>query len=228
MIAATFLSGLATSAWTWKAPLSRDATLAAVTFAVAASRTASAMLARPALANLLSVALGGGGGGGYGGEAPPDDGYRRRPGRRTAAADGTLLAVAAGVAQSIGVLSMGAVFSGAVRAGADAGVVSFRLVAVAFVGVYLATLLVHSSEGTGASAAGARGARWRGGLNGGAPWVGLCDFVEHAVAAATTVSSPFSSSYTLGEAAGGANADLLRARGGWAAAAGAGDLEKES
>ncbi|CAM9141606.1 unnamed protein product, partial [Scytosiphon promiscuus] len=192
IIAATFLSGLATSAWSWTNPFSRDATFAAVTVAVAASRAASAMLARPALGNLVGVALGhaggngasgGGGGGGVG------DGHHTRRRRLT---DGTLLAVAAGVSQSIGVLAMGAVFSKAVAAGADAGVVSFRLVAAAFVGVYLATLVVHSSDGTAGT--GTRG-RWRGGTTG--PWLPMCDCVEQA-AAATTVSSPSSASYTLG------------------------------
>lgn len=129
-----------------------------------------------------------------------------------------------GAAQSAGVLGMGAVFERAVRAGADAGVVSFRLTAAAFVGVYLATLFVHSSDGTGG---GGTRARWRGGVNGGGgggglPWVGMCDVVEQAVAAATTVSSTLSSSYTLGEVAG-----REQARGGWAAAAGS-NLEKES
>ena len=219
MIAATFLSGLATSAWTWTAPLSRDATLAAVTVAAAASRASSAMLARPALGNLLSIALGhGGGGGGALGSSSSsvNDGYHRRR-----SADGTLLAVAVGASQSAGVLGIGAVFSRAVRAGADAGVVSFRLVAVAFVGVYLATLFVHSSEGTsGGRAAGGGGGGMRARLRGELPWVGMCDAVEQAVAAATTVSSTLSSSYTLGEAAVGA--------GGSAAAGGGGNLEKES
>lgn len=122
-------------------------------------------------------------------------------------------------------LGMGAVFSRAVRTGADAGAVSFRVIAAAFVGVYLATLFVHSSEGTTGGAAGGLRTRLRGGMNGGSPWVGMCDVVEQAVAAATTVSSTLSSSYTLGEvvAAEGAN----EARGGWAAAGG-GNLEKES
>ena len=198
MIAATFLSGLATSAWAWTAaPFYRDATLVAVTIAAAAARASSAMLARPSLGNLLRVALGNGNGGGGGGTGSSvNDGYHRRR-----SADGTLLAVAVGTSQSIGVLGMGAVFSKAVRAGADAGVVSFRLMAAAFVGVYLATLFVHSSEGTAGAAAmgGGGGARAR--LRGGLPWVGVCDVVEQAVAAATTVSSTLSSSYTLGEAA---------------------------
>lgn len=206
VVAATFLSGLATSAWTWTGPLSRDATFAAVTAAVAASRAASTMLARPALGNLLSVALGHAGGGGGGGVS--DRHHRRR------SADGVLLAVTAGVSQSIGVLAMGVVFSRSVAAGADAGVVSFRLVAAAFVGVYLATLLVTSSSGT----AGSR-ARWRGGGSGG-PWLAMCDCVEEATAA-STVSSPPMSSYTLGEAWGGDQAG-----GGWVA--GASDLAKES
>ncbi|CAM9553888.1 unnamed protein product [Ectocarpus fasciculatus] len=209
VIAATFLSGIATSAWTWTGPLSRDATFAAVTAATAASRAASTMLARPALGNLLSVALGHAGGGGV------NDRHQRR---RTA--DGVLLAVAAGVSQSVGVVAIGVVFSRAVKAGADAGVVSFRLVAVAFVGVYLATLLGTSSSGT----VGAR-ARWRGGSGGsgsgsGGPWLAMCDCVEEATSA-STVSSPPMSSYTLGEAWGGDQAG-----GGWVA--GASDLAKES
>ncbi|CBJ32831.1 conserved unknown protein [Ectocarpus siliculosus] len=207
VIAATFLSGVATSAWTWTGPLSRDATFAAVTAAAAASRAASTMLARPALGNLLSVALGHAGGGG----GVSDRHHRRR------SADGVLLAVTAGVSQSIGVLAMGVVFSRAVAAGADAGVVSFRLVAAAFVGVYLATLLVSSSSGT----AGSR-ARWRcgGGGGSGGPWLAMCDCVEEATAA-STVSSPPMSSYTLGEVWGGDQAG-----GGWVA--GASDLAKES
>ncbi|CAB1118429.1 unnamed protein product [Ectocarpus sp. CCAP 1310/34] len=209
VIAATFLSGVATSAWTWTGPLSRDATFAAVTAAAAASRAACTMLARPALGNLLNVALGHAGGGGGG---VSDRHHRRR------SADGFLLAVTAGVSQSIGVLAMGVVFSRAVTVGADAGVVSFRLVAAAFVGVYLATLLVTSSSGT----AGCR-ARWRGGSGGGGsggPWLAMCDCVEEATAA-STVSSPPMSSYTLGEAWGGDQAG-----GGWVA--GASDLAKES
>lgn len=119
---------------------------------------------------------------------------------------------------------MGAVFSKAVAAGADAGVVSFRLVAAAFVGVYLATLVVHSSEGT-AVRGGAR-ARWRGGSTAG-PWLPMCDCVEQAVAA-TTVSSPSSASYTLGRVWGGEGME-----GGWVAAGAAGsssnsNLAKES
>ncbi|CBN73879.1 hypothetical protein Esi_0007_0209 [Ectocarpus siliculosus] len=165
------------------------------------------MLARPALGNLLSVALGHAGGGG----GVSDRHHRRR------SADGVLLAVTAGVSQSIGVLAMGVVFSRAVAAGADAGVVSFRLVAAAFVGVYLATLLVSSSSGT----AGSR-ARWRcgGGGGSGGPWLAMCDCVEEATAA-STVSSPPMSSYTLGEVWGGDQAG-----GGWVA--GASDLAKES
>lgn len=184
----------------------------------------------------MSVALGhvGGGGsiGGGGGGGTNDGYYRRR------SADGAVLTVAVGASQTVGVLGMGAVFSRAVRAGADAGVVSFRLLAAAFVGVYLATLFVHSSEGTAAaSAGGAARARWRGGMNGGGggggglPWVGVCDVVEEAVAAATTVSSTLSTSYTLGDAVGQGE----KARGGWPGAGGGGgfggggvNLEKES
>lgn len=216
IIAATFLSGLATSAWAWTNPFSRDATFAAVTIAVAASRAASAMLARPALGNLVGVALGHAGDSSGAGGA--NDGHHRQ---RRRLADGTLLAVAAGVSQSIGVLAMGVVFSKAVTAGADAGVVSFRLVAAAFVGVYLATLVVHSSEGTaggGPGAGGGRG-RWRGGNTG--PWLPMCDCVEQAVAA-TTVSSPSSASYTLGRVWGGDQAED-----GWVAAAGS-NQAKES
>ncbi|CAM9479719.1 unnamed protein product, partial [Hapterophycus canaliculatus] len=227
IIAATFLSGLATSAWSWTNSFSRDATFATVTVAVAVSRAASAMLARPALGNLVGVALGhaagngtgGGGGGGAGNGGVGGDVASDGPRRRRRLADGTLLAVAAGVSQAIGVLAMGVVFSKAVKAGADAGVVSFRLVAAAFLGVYLATLVVHSSEGTaGGGRAGARG-RWRGGTTG--LWLPMCDCVEQAVAA-TTVSSPSMASYTLGRVWGGDQTED-----GWVATAG-NNLAKES
>lgn len=178
VIAATFLSGLATSAWT---PLAQThgVTFTAVAVAVATAR-ASAMVARPALATLLSVALGpslagGGGGGGGGNSCNVNDGYNksRRGGR-------ALLSAAIGVSQAIGVLAAGVAFARAVNVGADAGVVCFRIAAVAFVGVYLATLFVHATEGVGAASGGRGGGALRG-ANGG--WLATCDFVEQAMSA---------------------------------------------
>lgn len=159
-----FLSGLTTSAPT---PLAgtHGATFTAVALAVATAR-ASAVVARPALGNLLSVALG---------YAPPggsvDDGNR---GRRSG--DRMLVATSIGVSQAIGILVTGVVFARAIKAGTDAGIVCFRLVAVGFVGLYLATLVVHATEGAGGGG-GSRGGGWRGG------WLATCDFVEEAFVA---------------------------------------------
>lgn len=167
VVAAVFLSTLTTSA---PNPLAgtHGATFTAVALAVAAAR-ASAVVARPALGNLLGVALGyapSGGGAVY-------DGYRgrRRPGDRM------LVATAIGVSQAIGILATGVVFARAIKAGTDAGIVCFRLAAVGFVGLYLATLVVHATEGAGGGGGGgARGGGWRGG------WLATCDFVEEAFA----------------------------------------------
>lgn len=84
-----------------------------------------------------------------------------------------LVATLIGASQAIGILVTGVVFARAIKAGTDAGIVCFRLEAVGFVGLYLATLIVHATEGAG-GAGGGRSGGWRGG------WLATCDFVEEA------------------------------------------------
>lgn len=175
---------------------------AAVFFAISAARVSS-MVARPALSSLLAVALGdgfsvtgnstgigGGGGGGY----HENDGYhgRRRGGSRA------LLSAAIGVSQTVGVLAAGIVFARVVGAasgnsGVNPGVVCFRLAAVAFAGVYLATSLVHATGGVGAGGAtrvGAEGWRGGGGVGGSSgAWLVSCDVVEETIEGRRAASS---------------------------------------
>lgn len=142
----------------------RGASFAAAVFAYAVVR-ASNIVVRPSLNNLLGVAIGnsstfGSGGGGRGTR------------RRTA-----LKVVAVGVSQVIGVLVAGMIFARSAQTRAGATVLCFRLAAVAFVGVYMATLFVDATEGTGGFDAG-----WRGT---GGTWLPACDFVEEAMAPAS-------------------------------------------
>lgn len=131
------------------------------------------IMARPALTSILSVALGHAT---AGEDNSMNDGYyRRRTGSRT------LLSLARGVSQIVGVLGAGLIFAKAVKAvGAGAGMVCFRLAAVAYAGVLLATLLLHATGSAGGGVGAGEGGRlgaWRGadGL-----WLPTCDLVEQA------------------------------------------------
>lgn len=90
------------------------------------------------------------------------------------------MAAAIGVSKAIGVLTVGGTFARAGNAEVDGGVVCFRLCAVGFLGIYFATMFVHTTDGTG----GGGGAGWRSGGaagGGGGAWLCLCDFVEEAI-----------------------------------------------
>ncbi|CAM9972511.1 unnamed protein product, partial [Choristocarpus tenellus] len=142
--------------------------LGSVAFAIAAMRAAG-MVAKPTLSTLLSLALGGssspagvaGNGTGWSGNNWCGLGSKRR--------------LLQGTGEIIGALMAGVTYTNAVSSGGE-GACSwcFRLAAGAFGGLYLLTLVVHVSSGTGVGEAGGRSGV--GGLGG----VGIvaCDLVE--------------------------------------------------
>lgn len=197
---------------------SRGATAIAAAVAIATVRAAS-MVSRPALANLLKVALGHSPGCESSGSdiGGASDAYyypKRRRGGGSGTGGTLLQVVAVGVSQMVGVLTAGAAFGAAVKAGTPAGTVLFRLAAVAYVGIYLATLFVHATEGSGGRSAGRRA----GGASG--AWLTTCDFVEEAIVARGGLSSA--------RGAGGVDAGVGGSGGGGGARIATGSMVKES
>lgn len=162
------LSTIANSEWT-RCSEKYYVVLAVVIVAVAMART-SAIVARTAMFSLFGVALGyssnGGSLGEISGDTHEDSSQRRHPKRAK---------LAIGVSKAVGVLVAGLTFARAVHARAGAGGVCFRLVAVAFFGVFLSTMFVHATDGAGEGATG--------------HWYGIplgsrsiaCDVVEEAM-----------------------------------------------
>lgn len=163
VVLAILLSGLATSSWT-SSNKESNSLLAMVAVILSLGR-ASGIFARHALVKLLEIAMG------------TYINNRHRPGEgRTA----TAAAAATGLSKVVGVLMAGAVFARAVGAGAKPGVVLFRLAAVGFLGLYLATMFMDVTEGTVAGGMGSWGAGAAGGAGGrdSAVWLSVCDFVD--------------------------------------------------
>lgn len=170
-------SALGTSSWALSHKQT-NALFAAVVLALSIAKAAG-LVARHALAQLLAITLptlyanscdhGTNGG--------RDDKFERRRRTRASKRVGALVAVATGASRVVGVLIAGAVFSRAVQAGIGAGVACFRLSAVGFLGLYLASMFVDATIGTGGGG-GENGRRGAAGAGGGDSAVGfvMCDF----------------------------------------------------
>lgn len=141
---------------------------------------AAGLVARHALAQLLGITLpsvyanshiqGSNGG--------RNETFERRRSTGASKRVGALVSAATGASRVVGVLIAGAVFSRAVRAGVGAGVACFRLSAVGFLGLYLASMFVDATIGTGGNDA-ENGRRGTAGAGGGDTAVGfvMCDFL---------------------------------------------------
>lgn len=83
--------------------------------------------------------------------------------------------MAIGVSKAVGILLVGSIFARAIDTGAGAGWVCFRLIAVAFLGLYFSTVFVRATDGAGGGVAG----HWRG--SGFDVRAIACDMVEEAI-----------------------------------------------